>query len=112
MRAVSGISRIAPIRIGSRYTQESQVATCVLVRPDQKAATTQLTTQASQINASNLVGQVTIHPERMASPRLPRPSSMLQNLANWCAHHASDRLAQDRLDRPRRITELALGLVD
>src|SRR5215471_10996814 len=64
------------------------------------------------MSASNLVGQVTIQPVKRALLMSPKALSMLQDLVNGRAHHASDRLLQDRLDRTGRIAELAPGLLD
>src|SRR5215212_2828122 len=60
--AVQGVSRTAPARIGIRYARESQVLTCFSVRAEKNEATIQLISQAIQINASNCVGHVAVHP--------------------------------------------------
>src|SRR6476660_4703462 len=101
---------IAPNRMGSRSTQEARVRTGLLVRPDQKEATTQLVTQASQISDSKLVGQVTSQPLNTASMISRGPLSMLQNLA--CGHTLQESSLSLGLNRPGLIGERRCPLRD
>jgi len=75
-------------------------------------ATTQLTTQASQIRAKTLVGQVTIQPLRKASVILPGLLGMFEDFANGSARQVSDHLPQERLDQTGLVTKFTPRLLD